>query len=84
MYIDFITNIFQILEPPRIIAHPQNTTVKPGGHALFSCVASGNPLPRITWYKDGRPLAASGRVYFGDTNTRYNIIKFNVFIFLRW
>ncbi|GAA55160.1 hemicentin-1 [Clonorchis sinensis] len=27
-----------------------------GGSALLECLVSGNPVPKITWYKDGVPL----------------------------
>nr|CAD7588585.1 unnamed protein product [Timema genevievae] len=47
---------------PSFTTHPDNLTLKTGGLAELRCVADGSPPPAITWYKDGQPLTAGGRV----------------------
>nr|CAD7426504.1 unnamed protein product [Timema monikensis] len=47
---------------PSFTTHPDNLTLKTGGLAELRCVADGSPPPAITWYKDGQPLIAGGRV----------------------
>nr|CAD7262724.1 unnamed protein product [Timema shepardi] len=47
---------------PSFTTHPDNLTLKTGGLAELRCVADGSPPPAITWYKDGQPMTAGGRV----------------------
>ncbi|KAH9373777.1 hypothetical protein HPB48_007501 [Haemaphysalis longicornis] len=43
---------------------PAVQTTDVGEPALFNCSVSGHPVRSISWYKDQRPLEASGRVSF--------------------
>lgn len=36
---------------------PVNQTVKETDMVTFHCNATGNPLPNVTWYKDGKTVA---------------------------
>ncbi|KAJ7986246.1 hypothetical protein DPEC_G00337960 [Dallia pectoralis] len=51
-------------EPPTIpfSGETLNETVIAGYPTQFECKALGNPLPAITWYKDGRPLTSAAGV----------------------
>ena len=44
------------LDPPVIREAPQNMSVKAGGIAAFRCIASGDPIPHITWRKNGNKI----------------------------
>ncbi|XP_069701170.1 peroxidasin [Periplaneta americana] len=47
---------------PSFTTHPENLTLKSGGLAQLKCVADGLPAPTISWFKDGRSVAAGGRI----------------------
>ncbi|XP_036375886.1 hemicentin-1 [Megalops cyprinoides] len=51
-------------EPPSILNSGQtlNETILASFPIQLKCKASGNPLPAITWYKDGRPLTGTAGV----------------------
>ena len=52
-----------------------NITVNESSPASFHCNASGDPKPSVTWFKDGRELAMSGRVVIGqDSLTIVNTV----------
>ena len=42
--------------PPTITKAPQDTTVNEGDPLQLTCKASGQPIPTITWTKDGQQL----------------------------
>ena len=42
---------------PEILTPPDNTTVVQGDNAVFTCVATGRPMPRIDWYQVDRDNA---------------------------
>ncbi|GLD49762.1 hemicentin-1, partial [Lates japonicus] len=51
-------------EPPSIPYSGEiiNQTILSGFPTELECKATGNPLPAITWYKDGRPLTSAAGV----------------------
>lgn len=40
----------------------------------LKCIASGNPLPQVTWLLDGQPLPDNTRFRFGDFVTKEGLI----------
>ncbi|XP_010774275.1 cell adhesion molecule-related/down-regulated by oncogenes-like, partial [Notothenia coriiceps] len=50
-----------VLEPASITEGPTNQIVSPGSSARFTCVATGNPSPNITWLFNADPITPSGR-----------------------
>ncbi|XP_008940595.1 PREDICTED: hemicentin-2-like, partial [Merops nubicus] len=55
----------EVLVPPYIENVDEEETIKvPEGHPVtWSCLAAGNPHPKVTWMKDGHPLPT------GDTSS---------------
>ena len=48
-------------------------TTTEGSDLTFSCDASGNPAPTISWKRDGSPLNAVGRTSFSDDKKQLTI-----------
>ncbi|KRZ38331.1 Muscle M-line assembly protein unc-89 [Trichinella pseudospiralis] len=46
----------ELLKPPQFISCLSNVNVKVGDKALFSCKATGFPMPDLKWYKDGEAI----------------------------
>ncbi|XP_055837624.1 roundabout homolog 2 isoform X2 [Episyrphus balteatus] len=47
--------------PPIIQIGPSNQTLPKGSVAMLPCRATGTPMPRVKWYKDGVPLQSGHR-----------------------
>lgn len=43
--------------PINFTATPKTTAVVQGGNISLCCIAEGNPVPTISWYKDGTPVS---------------------------
>ena len=69
--------LFLFIDPPTITAHPQGTTKTEGDNVTLSCNADGNPLPMVSWTKDGFSLVASGnsRISFSGKNRTLTILN---------
>jgi len=62
--------LFFCLTDESVIAFaPSNATVVEGGNLTLHCNATGNPLPNITWTKDGNNTV----LYCGETYSIVNI-----------
>lgn len=44
------------MEPPRFMKPINGLDVPEGGQAVFEVVVSGQPLPEVTWFHEGRPI----------------------------
>ncbi|XP_023675521.1 immunoglobulin superfamily DCC subclass member 3 isoform X1 [Paramormyrops kingsleyae] len=53
----------EFIQPPQSIARPVGTT------AIFSCLAQGEPLPQLTWLKNGQVLEPGGHVKLRNNNS---------------
>ena len=49
---------------PSFTLKPTNETVTEGDLAMFSCAATGNPNPKITWIKSGKTVAEGDTLSF--------------------
>lgn len=58
---------------PVIVLAPENETLKVGDEIQLQCEAEGVPTPTITWHKDGVPIEATNRIYFGEQNIELHI-----------
>ncbi|KAE8753085.1 hypothetical protein FOCC_FOCC000008 [Frankliniella occidentalis] len=47
---------------PSFVREPRDTTADEGGPLCLSATFMGNPIPDVTWLKDGQPLEPSERV----------------------
>lgn len=50
-----------IIEPPKVQFdrnYPSGLSMKVGSTQTISATISGIPIPKINWYKDGKPLSA--------------------------
>ena len=54
-YIKVCSFLF-VADPPVIKEAPMSQKVKAGGIAAFICIATGDPLPNITWRKDKKSI----------------------------
>ncbi|XP_078281510.1 basement membrane-specific heparan sulfate proteoglycan core protein [Rhinoraja longicauda] len=57
----FITTISQS-RPPTVLVHPSPTSVTEGETVELHCQVTGQPQPRITWYRTAEPLTTNHQV----------------------
>ena len=48
-------------------------TLTEGGNLTLSCNATGNPVPTISWTRDGSPVDTSGRISFSENKKELTI-----------
>ena len=70
---------FLIAAAPQITKHPENAIIAEGSNVTLCCNASGDPVPTISWTKDGSTLSTSGnsRINFGGDNKTLTISNVN-------
>lgn len=61
-------------EPPEILEPLQSHVIKEGETIVLSTQIVGNPSPKITWYKDGKPIKDMQSRQDGHVNT-LNLIQ---------
>jgi hemicentin len=69
----------QVQKAPELKKKPQPVlTVKEGQQAQFECEFEGNPTPKVSWLRDGKPLTPKeGFDIKTDTNTGKSILTIN-------
>lgn len=56
-------------EPPQILEPLQSVTVEEGETVVLSTRVIGNPTPKVTWLKNGKPVTDQPTHREGDTYT---------------
>ncbi|CAD7666616.1 unnamed protein product [Nyctereutes procyonoides] len=58
----------KVFESPSLVVPLEDRVVSMGETVALQCKATGNPTPRITWLKGGRPLSLTERHHFTPGN----------------
>jgi len=64
-----------VTDQPEIATHPQNKTRIEGDNVTLSCNVDGNPVPTISWTRDGSPVNTSGRISISDDKNQLTITQ---------
>lgn len=49
------------VSPPKIAQKPRNSKLQEGSDAQFQVQLSGNPRPRVTWFRNGQRIVSSNK-----------------------
>ena len=62
-------------DKPKATLHPETQTKTEGDNVTLSCVADGNPVPTISWTKDGSSIDTSNnsKISFSANKTQLSI-----------
>ena len=78
MFCFFFNFVFFIIVAPLIRTQPQGGPVTEGDNVTLSCNASGNPVPSISWTRNGSLLNSSvPRISFEAGNRQLTITNVN-------
>ena len=55
---------FNSVVPPSLTSKPSKQTVTENEEVTFHCSAIGNPVPKITWSKDGKTVGTGDTLSF--------------------
>ena len=55
-----LDGLFYIADNPEITTHPLSEMKEEGQNATLSCNADGNPVPAISWIRNGFPIDTAG------------------------
>ena len=66
---------FIIVDQPKITVQPQAKTKTEGDNLTLSCYTTGNPVPTISWTRNGSPVDTSdnGRISFSADKKQLTI-----------
>ncbi|XP_048419066.1 immunoglobulin superfamily DCC subclass member 3 isoform X2 [Stegostoma tigrinum] len=59
--------------PAEFVQYPQSISRPVGTTAIFNCLAQGEPIPQLTWLKNGEILAPSGHIKLKNNNNTLTI-----------
>ncbi|XP_022240087.1 Down syndrome cell adhesion molecule-like protein Dscam2 [Limulus polyphemus] len=62
-------------QPPKFLFTFENVLVKPGTSVSMKCSASGNPLPQVTWTRDGIAVPEAFHTRIGDYVSAANTVN---------
>lgn len=57
-------NYLSVAVLPSLTTRPRNQTILEATNVTFHCTATGNPVPKVTWIKDGKILAKGETLSF--------------------
>ena len=69
--------LFIITDKPEITTHPKNVTTTEGDNVTLTCNATGNPVPTISWTKDGSAISSNPRISLSADNKQLTITNVN-------
>ena len=69
--------MYLFTDKPEITTHPQNVTTKEGDNVTLSCDTTGNPVPTISWTKDGSAISNNSMISLSDDNKQLTITNVN-------
>ena len=66
---------FIVTDEPEITAHPGSVAEKEGNNVTLSCDATANPVPTISWIRDGSSVntTINTRISFSEDNKQLTI-----------
>jgi len=70
------TDCIIITDQPEITVHPRSVAKTEGDNVTLSCNATANPVPTISWFRDGSPVDSS-RISFSEDNKQLTITDVN-------
>lgn len=59
--------------PPSFTSTPSDQIVNEKDQTTFTCIATGNPVPNITWSKDGKTVGTGDTLSFEASRNRSGI-----------
>lgn len=62
------------LEAPVFEIPLQNVVAAPGSDVLLKCIITANPLPQVSWQKDGSVLRSDGRLLIRAEGERHTLL----------
>ncbi|XP_075415669.1 hemicentin-2 [Tenrec ecaudatus] len=70
----------EVLVPPSIEKEDQEEVIKvpEGQTAYLSCNATGHPQPKVTWFKDGRPLTSGDAHHISPDGASLQVLQANL------
>ncbi|XP_023213276.1 hemicentin-1-like isoform X2 [Centruroides sculpturatus] len=69
--------LLDILDPPTIANSTQTISANLGDSVDIKCLVSGDPLPKVSWLKNGHPIDNMTEIGFTETNTVLRINSAN-------
>ncbi|GAA6091334.1 obscurin, partial [Tachysurus ichikawai] len=66
-------------DPPMVQVDMEDLCVQPGQPATFSVVITGQPIPEISWFKDGVELVSGEHIVMKHSGARFSLNLLNVY-----
>ena len=64
---------FSVNQPPVFTTIPDHMDVLEGEEVSVSCEVRGKPIPKVTWYKDGKVVKQAGKTRLQNIENRENL-----------